>query len=61
MWQVARVGTAVVSFLVSIEIHIAFLGIVKDAVLRFMIDLNLRVVRSHVALPACFWLSREYN
>ena len=56
MWQVAQVGTnmsRVVSFLGGgVQLEVALLGREHDAVLRFVVDLELRVVGAHVALAA---------
>ena len=56
MWQVAHVGTnmsRVVSvFGRRVQLQQLLLGVKHDAVLRLLVDLELRVVRPHVALPA---------
>ena len=65
MWQVAQVGTgmsAVVSFRGSAwRLKWAFLGVEDDAVLGLVVDLDLGMVRAHVALAAGFRHAGQFD
>lgn len=43
---------------IGIEIHLRDVGAELNSVLRFVVNLNLRMVRPHVTLPAVFGLVR---
>src|SRR5690349_18586181 len=51
MWQVAQVGRRQ-RLRVGLQVHRRSLAVEEHAVLRLVVDLDLRVVRAHVALSA---------
>ncbi len=42
----------------GIEVHLVLIGVVVDTMLGFLVDLYLRVIRTHMALAAVFRLTR---